>query len=48
MPNEIISRNFEDYQCNTDDIETLTGMNFFSFLNDELEETLESYKPPLK
>jgi endonuclease G len=48
MPNEIISRNFEDYQCNTDYIETLVEMDFFAFLNDEIEESLESYKPPLK
>ena len=48
MPNEIISRNFEDYQCNTDDIESLVEMDFFAFLNDETEESLESYKPPLK
>ena len=48
LPNELLSRNFKDYQCTTDDIETLTGMNFFSFLNDELEETLESSEAPLK
>ena len=48
LPNELLSRNFEDYQCTTDDIETLTGMNFFSFIDDNLEETLESSKVPLK
>ena len=42
MPNEIISRNFEDYQCTTDDIEELINMNFFSFIEDEFEELLES------
>jgi DNA/RNA endonuclease G (NUC1) len=42
MPNKIISRNFEDYQCSTNDVENLVNMNFFSFIDDEIEETLES------
>lgn len=42
MPNNIISKNFKDYQCSTNDIENLVNMNFFSFIDDEIEETLES------
>ena len=48
MPNEIFSRNFEDYQCTTNDIESLVNMNFFSFIDDEIEEKLESNIPQLK
>ncbi len=42
MPNKIISKNFEDYQCTTNDIELLVDMDFFSFIDDGIEETLES------
>ena len=48
MPNEIVSRNFEDYQCSTNDIESLVNMNFFSFIDDEIEEKLESSIKQLK
>ena len=48
MPNEIFSRNFEDYQCTTNDIESLVNMNFFSFIDDEIEEKLESNISQLK
>ena len=48
MPNEIFSINFEDYQCTTNDIESLVNMNFFSFIDDEIEEKLESNIPQLK
>lgn len=48
IPNEIISKNFENYQCTTNDIESLVNMDFFSFLDDEIEEKLESGVAQLK
>ena len=48
MPNETVSKNFEKYQCTTNDIEVLVNMNFFSFIEDEIEETLESSVMELK
>ena len=48
IPNEIISKNFENYQCITNDIESLVNMDFFSFLDDEIEEELESSIAQLK
>ena len=48
LPNNISSKNFKDYQTTVDDIESLTKMDFFAFLDDNIEESLESTKEILK
>lgn len=48
LPNDLISRNFEDYQCTIDDIEIIVNMDFYSFIDNNIEEILESKMMPLK
>ena len=46
LPNKKINRSLKDYVLTVDDIERITGINFFHNLQDVIEEDLESKTNP--